>query len=114
VQVANKLLDAIHKGDHRAYLSLLNKVNMKKMGGLPEKLKDDLADLKKKVGNVRKVSELRRAPPDMGNGTVLARVRTEGREVYVITLTREAGGYRFEDLNSPSVTDYQKLKKLWP
>jgi hypothetical protein len=32
----------------------------------------------------------------------------------VVVLTLEEGQYRFEDINSPSVSDYDSLEKLAP
>ena len=44
----------------------------------------------------------------------MAKIRVVDEEVYVVTLTLEDGQYRFEDLHSPSVADYEALTKIEP
>ena len=107
--VANQVLAAITAGDVAAIRPLLNSNN--------KDLSDEdvtgymQQDGKEAMGDVRTVSELRQGRSE---NEVVAKIRVKGEEVYVVTLTLEEGNYRFEDINSPSVEDYEALTKIEP
>jgi hypothetical protein len=44
----------------------------------------------------------------------MAKIRVAGDEVFVVVLTLEEGQYRFEDINSPAVADYESQEKIAP
>ena len=116
ITVANQVLAAIEAGDAAAMKPLLNATNQEKVND------DEIAQyLKRKqetIGNVTKVTEVRGG---LGHGLnwrltpvtttvlnqVMVKIRVAGDEVFVVVLTLEEGQYRFEDLNSPSVADYE-------
>ena len=102
ISVANQVLAAIQAGDAAATRPLLNATNQKKIsddeiGGL-------LKEAKEFIGDVSEVTEVRESSR---KGQWMAKIRVVGDEVFVIALTLEEGQYRFEDLNSPSVADYE-------
>jgi hypothetical protein len=102
ITVANQVLAAIQAGDAAAIRPLLNATNQKKIsddeiGGL-------LKEAKEFIGDVSEVTEVRESSR---KGQWMAKIRVVGDEVFVVALTLEEGQYRFEDLNSPSVADYE-------
>ena len=109
ITVANQVLAAIQAGDAAAMKPLLNATNQEKVSD------DEIAQyLKRKkgtIGDVTKVTEVRESSRE---GQVMAKIRVEGDEVFVVVLTLEEGQYRFEDINSPSVADYEAQAKITP
>ena len=107
--VANQVLAAIQAEDAAAIRPLLNATNQKKVsddeiGGLLKQAKEFIAD-------VTTVSEVRESDRE---GQVMAKIRVVDDEVFVVALTLEEGQYRFEDLNSPSVADYEAQAVVAP
>lgn len=108
--VAEKVLRAIGRGDGEELLSVCNETNKKKIK--PADLPKALEELRRDIGDVTEVGELRSAPPFMAKGTVLAFLRTEGAETFVIVLTKDGDEYGFEDINSPDTADWEKLPRF--
>ena len=109
ITVANQVLAAIQAGDAEAIRPLLNATNQKKIsddeiGGL-------LKEAKEFIGDATTVSEVRESSRD---GQWMAKIRVVGNEVFVVALTLEEGQYRFEDLNSPSIANYEAQPKVAP
>ena len=112
VSAANEILSAITQGNAEKLHARLNETNQKKLS--LKKLKQYLSEMKEEVGGVTEIEELRKAPKFAGKGSVIGKIRTKDSEVYTVVLTFEKGRYWFEDINSPSVNQYEKLEKLWP
>ena len=108
--VAEKVLRAIGRGDGEELLSVCNDANKKKIK--PADLPKALEELRRDIGDVTEVGELRSAPPFMAKGTVLAFLRTEGAETFVIVLTKDGDKYGFEDINSPDTSNWEKLPRF--
>jgi len=109
ITVANQVLAAIQAEDAAAIRPLLNATNQKKVsddeiGGILKQAKEFIAD-------VTTVSEVRESDRE---GQVMAKIRVVDDEVFVVALTLEEGQYRFEDLNSPSVADYEAQAVVAP
>ena len=102
ITVANKILAAIHAGDAAAVKPLLNATNRKKVSD--SDLAGLLQEAKEQVGQVKESPELRQGRDE---NEVMAKIRVVGDEVFVIVLSLEDGKYLLEDINSPSVADYQ-------
>ena len=102
ITVANQVLAAIRAGDAAAMKPLLNATNQKKVSD--DEIAQYLQEEKGTVGDVTKVTEVRESSR---KGQVMAKIRVAGDEVFVVVLTLEEGQYRFEDINSPAVADYE-------
>ena len=109
ITVANQVLAAIQAGDAAAIRPLLNVTNQKKVSD--DDIVGLLKEVKETIGDVTQVTEVRKRQRE---GEVAAKIRVRGEEVLVVVLTLEEGQYRFEDINSPSVSDYDSLEKLAP
>ena len=109
ITVANQVLAAIQAGDAAAIRPLLNATNQKKVSD--DDIVGLLKEVKETIGDVTQVTEVRKRQRE---GEVAAKIRIRGEEVLVVVLTLEEGQYRFEDINSPSVSDYDSLEKLAP
>ncbi|MFP6882102.1 MAG: hypothetical protein VCA34_14195 [Roseibacillus sp.] len=109
ITAANKVLAAIHAGDAAAIRPLLNATNQKKVSD--EELPEFLKEAKEEIGDVTKVTEVRKGRRE---NQVAAKIRVVENEVFVVTLTLEDGQYLFEDLNSPDVAGYEALEKIAP
>jgi hypothetical protein len=107
--VANQVLAAIQAGDAAAMKPLLNATNQKKVSD--DEIAQYLKEEKGTIGDVTQVTEVRKRQRE---GEVAAKIRVRGDEVLVVVLTLEEGQYRFEDINSPSVADYDSLEKIAP
>ena len=102
ITVANQVLAAIQAGDAAAMKPLLNATNQKKVSD------DEIAQyLKEEQGTIGDVTEVTEVRESSREGQVMAKIRVAGDEVFVVVLTLEEGQYRFEDINSPSVADYE-------
>lgn len=108
--VAAAVLTAIRAADGQALLALCNATNRKKL--VPARLPEILKKLQEKAGNVEQIGDLRQGPSFATKGSVVAFLRTDGAETYVITLTNENGQYGFEDINSPDTAQWEKLAPL--
>ena len=109
ITVANQVLAAIQAGDAAAIRPLLNATNQKKVSD--DDIVGLLKEVKETIGDVTQVTEVRKRQRE---GEVAAKIRVRGEEVLVVVLTLEEGQYRFEDINSPSVADYDSLEKIAP
>ncbi len=109
--VMNGVLQAVAKQDAKAIMGLLNAVNRRKVKA--RNVTGLLEYLLKKTAGKTTVSEIRAAPSHLKAGGVVGKVRVAGHEVFVVSLTFEGGHYRFEDINSPSIEMYNKLRLLW-
>ena len=106
---ADRILTVLHTGSPEDMVPLLNATNRSKVP--PEAMGEMMAYLRKKVGDARRVTEVR----DRGSrGQTVAKVRVVEGEVIVITLTEEDGQFLLEDVNSPSVASYEALERLAP
>lgn len=114
VAVANGIITAVRGDDLDTLVSFFNETNRKKFG-VPisadqrKKLEKYLVKAKKQVGDTQKVEEAREKESSK-NPEVVVKIRQDGREVFVVTLSREGEEYFFEDINSPSTESYDKLK----
>jgi hypothetical protein len=114
--VANEVVRCIREGDIDGLVASFSAVNRRKFG--PDinanrpKLMKILDKKRRQIGDVTEVGELREAPAFDGPGGVVAYLREEGDEVFVVTLKKEGDGYMFDDVNSPSSASYQSLKLL--
>lgn len=108
--VAEAVLKAIREEDGEGLMGLCNSTNKKKIkpGDLPKVFKK----MKTKVGNVEKTGDLKTGPAFMAKGAVLAFLRVDGQEVFVIVLTNENGEYGFEDINSPDLKTWDKASPV--
>ena len=102
ITVANQVLAAIQAGDAAAMKPLLNATNQEKVSD--DEIAQYLQEEKGTIGDVTKVTEVRKHSRE---GQVMAKIRVVGDEVFVVVLTLEEGQYRFEDINSPTVADYE-------
>jgi len=102
ITVANQVLAAIQAGDAAAIRPLLNATNQKKVSD--DEIEGLLKEAKEFIADSTTVSEVRESSR---KGQWMAKIRVVGDEVFVVALTLEEGQYRFEDLNSPSVADYE-------
>lgn len=109
ITVANQVLAAIQAGDAAAIRPLLNATNQKKVSD--DDIVGLLKEVKETIGDVTQVTEVRKSSRE---GQVVAKIGVRGEEVLVVVLTLEEGQYRFEDINSPSVADYEALEKIAP
>ena len=102
ITVANQVLAAIQAGDAAAIRPLLNATSQKKVSD--DEIEGLLKEAKEFIADATTVSEVRESSRQ---GEWMAKIRVVGDEVFVVALTLEEGQYRFEDLNSPSVADYE-------
>ena len=109
ITVANQVLAAIQAGDAAAMKPLLNATNQKKVSD--DEIAQYLKEKKGTIGDVTTVTEVRKSSRE---GQVMAKIRVAGDEVFVVVLTLEEGQYRFEDINSPAVADYEAQEKIAP
>ncbi len=118
VKACNYVLTVIHEGDMEKISGILSEVNRKDLLPLNEENREEMGRLimegRKLIGDVRKVTEIRKGPPFLGDGAVIGKVRVMEGEVIVVTMTKEGNFYYFDDLGSPSVRMYGELEKLSP
>ncbi len=112
VETANAILLTIGEEDAEGFYKHLNSGNRAKLR--PDREKRNLPGRKKKTGGVTRISELVKGRRFERTGEVCGKIRVEGKEVFVLTLVPEKDTYRYEDINSPSIEQYEKLEKLWP
>ena len=107
--VANQVLAAIHAGDAAVFKPLLTHTNQ-------ELLSDDelVMFLKGEQGSVADVTQVTELRQGFERAEVLAKIRVAGDEVFVVVLTRKDDFYYFEEINSPSVADYESQTKIEP
>jgi uncharacterized protein YkuJ len=114
--VANEVVRCVREQDIEGLVALFSAVNRRKFGpdinASRPKLMKVLAKTLRQIGDVTEVGELREAPSFEGAGGVVAYLREEGDEVFVVTLKKEGDDYVFDDINSPSVASYQSLKLI--
>ena len=111
VAIADAILVAIADQSVEGIQAHFNKTNLRKVK--PKRIPGMLKEARRTTDGVRAISELRAAPKFLGPGAVLGKVRVAGQEVFVIVLTQEDGTYKFEDINSPSVSRYERQPLLW-
>ena len=105
--VANQVLAAIHNSDVEAIKSHFNETNRANIGD--KQFAELIEGAREMIGITRKISELREGSlPNV----VLAKVRAVGEEVHVLVLELEGGTYRLEDINSPTVVDFENMKLI--
>lgn len=105
--VANQVLDAIHNEDPDAIRPFLNSNNRDNLSN--EEIVGFMKESKEHLDGVKTASELREGRSE---GTVFAKIREDGDEVFVVVLTLEDGKYLFEDINSPPKESYDGLSKI--
>ncbi len=114
--VANMAIGCIKEGSLDKLLPIFSAVNRQRLGALTDKVRQRMAKFMEKsmrqVGEVTQVGELRDGSARLGPGGVYAFIRKEGDEVFVVSLKKEGSDYTFDDINSPSVADYDALKVL--
>lgn len=112
--VANEAIRCIKAGSLEQLLPIFSKVNRERLGALTDKVRQRMAKFmeksKRQIGDVSQVSELRDGSVRLGPGGVYALIRREGDEMFVVSLKKEGDDYTFDDINSPSVADYESLK----
>ncbi len=99
---ANRILTALRNHDAEAMKSLFNQKNRENASD--ELLAEFFQQANQMIGDATQATELRAG---VGPNEVLARIRAMGNEVCVLVLTAENGQYLLEDINIPSVEDYQ-------
>lgn len=107
-EVANRILTAIYTEDGPLLISFFNKTNREK-GISEEKLATLFQEWKVIIGDVKEVSEIK-IRSSKKKTIVLGKIRAIDDEMFVVTLTYEDGKYYLEDINSPSVENYEKLE----
>ncbi len=114
VTTGNEVLTAIRNLDVEAILGLLNEANQAKIDG--RAAASLLRHLDTLVLDAIAVQQVRQGPPHMPEGTVLAKIRADEDEgeVFVLALSFENETYLFDDLLSPSTTQYEALEQIWP
>jgi len=114
--VANEVVRCIKEGDIDSLVALFSAVNRRKFGpnedSSRQKMMKVLDKKRRQIGDVNEVGELRESPSFNGPGGVIAYLREEGDEAFVVTLKKEGDDYVFDDINSPSVASYQSLKLI--
>jgi uncharacterized protein YkuJ len=109
--VANEVLRCVREGDIDKLVGLFSAVNRKKIAVLDDKTRERLAKFLEKSKRMQ-VGELRDGPTFLGPGSIVAKIRQDGDEVFVISLKKEGDKYVFDDIDSPSVDVYNALKKI--
>ena len=104
-KVGTFILKAIKENNADALKCTFNKVNQNKSFILVVMIKE----CQKITEGVNKISEVRIYERGKGVDWTVCKLKVINEEVMVITLTLENGMYRFEDINSPSVSAYEKL-----
>ena len=105
VEVANSVLAAIHDGDANAIRSFFNETNRQ---NIVEEQFIELVEVAREIaGDTHEISELRQGTTD---GVVIAKIRAQDDKVNVLVLELENGEYRLEDINTPTITEYNNLK----
>ncbi len=114
--VANMAIGCIKEGSLDKLLPIFSVVNRQRLGMLTDKVRQRMAKFmdkgKRQIGDVAQVGELRDGSARLGPGGVVAFIRKEGDEVFVVSLKKEGADYTFDDINSPSAADYDTLKVL--
>ena len=72
-----------------------------------------IQELQAKSLGVKQIAELRLGPESLGERAVMALIKREDEEVYVLGLSLERGEYRLADFLTMPVADYEAAKKLW-
>jgi len=115
-KVADEVVRCIRARDLEGLAALFDEVNRRKFGPVTEANRPQLMKLVEKkawkIGNVTKVGELREAPSFAGIGGVVALLRREVYNVFVVTLKKEGDDYVFDDINSPPVASYLAMKVI--
>ncbi len=106
--VGTFVLNAIKATDVTALKCALNQVNSNK----PEHLKDFMIESQKFTEGVQSITEIRRYDKHTGVVWVLCKLKAVDEEMMVITLSLENGKYLFEDIHSPSLSEYEKLEVI--
>jgi hypothetical protein len=115
-EVANEAIRCIKEGSLDKLLPIFSAVNRERLGALTDKIRQRMAKFmeksKRQIGDVTKAGEMRDGSARLGPGGIVAFIRKEGDEVFVVSLKKEGKDYTFDDINSPSVADYEALKKI--
>ncbi len=114
--VANMAIGCIKEGSLDKLLPIFSAVNRKRLANITDKVRQRMAKFldenKRQIGDVTKVGELRDASSMLGPGGIVAFIKKEGDEVFVVSLKKEGADYTFDDINSPSTASYESLKVL--
>jgi hypothetical protein len=114
--VANEAIRCIKEGSLDKLLPIFSAVNRERLGALTDKIRQRMAKFmeksKRQIGDVTKIGEIRDGSSRLGPGGVVAFIRKEGDEVFVVSLKKEGKDYTFDDINSPSSADYDALTLL--
>ena len=111
VLASNAILTAIAAQDAVGIQLHFNEINRKKIK--QSQIPRLLTEARKQTQSIRQTTELRRAPKFLGPQALLAKIRVQGDEVFVLVLTLEKGQYRFEDINSPSTSQFNGQPLVW-
>jgi hypothetical protein len=115
-KACNYVLAAIHDEGMEKIASILSEENRKDLlpliGDNREEMSQLIREGRELIGDVRKITELRKGPPFLGEGAVIGKVRVIQEEVIVVTMVKEGEFYYFDDLGSPSLRMYGELEKI--
>jgi hypothetical protein len=114
--IADEVLRCIREGNIDKLVPLFSAANRRKFAVLDEKTRERLGKFLEKskgnLGDVTKVSELREGPSFMGPGSIVAKIRQDVKEVFVVSMKKEGDRYVFDDIDSPSINEYNALKNV--
>jgi len=111
--VANKAIGYIKEGNLDELVPIFSAVNRERLAKINDKIRQRMAKFmeksKQQIGDVKQVGEIRDGSASLGPGGVVAFIRKEGDEVFVVSLKKEGKDYTFEDINSPAAADYDAM-----
>ena len=103
--VGTFILNAIKENNVSAFKCTFNRVNRSKSINEKEFMQECI----KFTEGVSKITEIRRYDKRKGVVWMLCKLKVIENEMMVITLSLENEKYLFEDINSPGVSEYEKL-----
>jgi hypothetical protein len=106
--VGTFVLNAFKETNVTALKCTFNQGNRDKQGNVKEFMIESI----KFTEGVNNITEIRRYDKHNGVVWMLCKLQVVDEEMMVITLSLENGKYLFEDIHSPSVSDYEELELI--
>ncbi|MHA1680327.1 MAG: hypothetical protein ACTSUE_04925 [Promethearchaeota archaeon] len=115
--VANEVLKGINEDNYELLTQHFSPANKKKFmtpGGdlRAEKLASVVKEMQRSTSGVNCVSQLRKGPSWLGEGSIIAKVKEVEGRVFSISLKREGEIYYFDDVISPSVKRFAEAELI--